>query len=539
MEDKQYGSAAETDPVCEDDEASPKDRIRCAAHTLQLAVNGTPRKDQTSKELLDVLNRVVNLFGKSPLWTGHLKEICKKGLGPSNWNPLEFCLSCTEAPHPERLSPPLHTAAAETDDNRQRAREIFTGRRQREECEDTPTNPPLELPQRPPRQRRQTGWRGPSDLGDNSSFSPNAKARELNTTQRGQGQHERGFSERGGKPAHRRWETEWERRVQREEPESLGDREAVLHHGSRETGRLAEERREGQHGKEETRRYRVEKRVGTSLYKLCSTIEGRAIAHLFGQGRSMVNELHKEFCAVVVSALEFEWVKMVSIAELAEHVRKFEATLDFPVPERCPDAHVFWKSALAGNLEEEAFQKPIFTVNGTAVVHSLILCDQAHIHARTSQTTLRRQSLNKRFSTTHRTAESAFGKVKRMECDVNKARLIVQACCVLSNVCKHLNNIVQAQWLGDAQCVDDICIQPVCHTNVEAGSRQNARNANAAYLDRRYRLQRRRDWSDGSSGSDFEPFSVSESDDSSTSHEQLETSSVRSPKSDTQLHRLL
>ncbi|CAN8031273.1 unnamed protein product, partial [Ixodes persulcatus] len=32
--------------------------------------------------------------------------------------------------------------------------------------------------------------------------------------------------------------------------------------------------------------------LGTSLYKLCSTIEGRAIAHLFGQGRSMVNELY-------------------------------------------------------------------------------------------------------------------------------------------------------------------------------------------------------------------------------------------------------
>ncbi|CAN8008805.1 unnamed protein product [Ixodes pacificus] len=54
--------------------------------------------------------------------------------------------------------------------------------------------------------------------------------------------------------------------------------------------------------------------IGTSLYKLCSTIEGRAIAHLFGQGRSTVNELYKEFCAVVVSALEPEWVKMVSAA---------------------------------------------------------------------------------------------------------------------------------------------------------------------------------------------------------------------------------
>lgn len=74
----------------------------------------------------------------------------------------------------------------------------------------------------------------------------------------------------------------------------------------------------------------VEKRVGASLYKLCSTAEDRTIAHLFGLGRSTVNELYKEFCTVVVSALEPEWVKMVGAAELAEHVREFEATLDFP-----------------------------------------------------------------------------------------------------------------------------------------------------------------------------------------------------------------
>lgn len=73
----------------------------------------------------------------------------------------------------------------------------------------------------------------------------------------------------------------------------------------------------------------VKERVGTSLYKLCSIIEGTAIAHLFSQGRSTVNELYKEFCVVFVSALEPEWVKMVSAAELVEHVRKFEATLGF------------------------------------------------------------------------------------------------------------------------------------------------------------------------------------------------------------------
>ncbi|KAM7306100.1 hypothetical protein ISCGN_015996 [Ixodes scapularis] len=105
MEDKWCGSAAATDPDCEEDEASPEDcsaaeldlsralspchRIRCAAHTLQLAVNGALRKDQASKELLDIVNRVVNLFRRSPLWTGRLKEICSKDLVPATgtrWN---------------------------------------------------------------------------------------------------------------------------------------------------------------------------------------------------------------------------------------------------------------------------------------------------------------------------------------------------------------------------------------------------------------------------------------------------------------------
>ncbi|KAM7306099.1 zinc finger BED domain-containing protein 4-like [Ixodes scapularis] len=102
MEDKWCGSAAATDPDCEEDEASPEDcsaaeldlsralspchRIRCAADTLQLAVNGALRKDQASKELLDAVNRVVNLFRRSPLC---LKEICSKDLVPatgSRWN---------------------------------------------------------------------------------------------------------------------------------------------------------------------------------------------------------------------------------------------------------------------------------------------------------------------------------------------------------------------------------------------------------------------------------------------------------------------
>ncbi|CAN8026648.1 unnamed protein product [Ixodes persulcatus] len=299
----------------------------------------------------------------------------------------------------------------------------------------------------------------------------------------------------------------------------------------------------------------VEKRVGASLYKLCSTAEDRTIAHLFGLGRSTINELYKEFCQVIVSALEPEWVKMISAAELAEHVREFEATLDFPqaigaldgchfpvsppqadatdyrnykgwysiillalvdhryrfryvnvgAPGRCHDAHVFRRSALAGILEGPTFQKPMITINGTAVP-PLILCDQAFPltsnllkpYPRKDVTDNSTQAgFNKRLSAARRIVENAFGRVKarfrlilkRMECDVNNARLIVRACCVLNNVCEHFNDGVEAQWLRDAQRVDGVHIQPVCATDIEADSGQRIRNAIAVYLHQRSRLQ--------------------------------------------------
>ncbi|KAM7308897.1 hypothetical protein ISCGN_012528 [Ixodes scapularis] len=104
MEDKWCVSAAATDPDCEG-EASPKDRsaaeidlskelgpchrIRCAACTLQLAVNGALRKDQAYQDLLGIVSRVVNRFRRSLLRTGRLKEICSEGLVPTagmRWN---------------------------------------------------------------------------------------------------------------------------------------------------------------------------------------------------------------------------------------------------------------------------------------------------------------------------------------------------------------------------------------------------------------------------------------------------------------------
>lgn len=47
----------------------------------------------------------------------------------------------------------------------------------------------------------------------------------------------------------------------------------------------------------------VEKVVSTGLYKLCSTAEGRSVAHIFGEGRSTVNGIYREFCKAVIAVL--------------------------------------------------------------------------------------------------------------------------------------------------------------------------------------------------------------------------------------------
>ncbi|KAG0431026.1 hypothetical protein HPB47_022166 [Ixodes persulcatus] len=74
----------------------------------------------------------------------------------------------------------------------------------------------------------------------------------------------------------------------------------------------------------------VEKQVKAAIYKLCSSAEDRTVAHLFGLGRSTVNENYKEFCHIVVSELERDWLKMMAAAVIPDHVREFQATLEFP-----------------------------------------------------------------------------------------------------------------------------------------------------------------------------------------------------------------
>ncbi|CAN8002244.1 unnamed protein product [Ixodes hexagonus] len=256
----------------------------------------------------------------------------------------------------------------------------------------------------------------------------------------------------------------------------------------------------------------VEKRAGGAVYKLCSSAEDRTIANLFGLGRSTVNENYKEFCQVVVSVLEHapcgSAFKMVSAAELPEHIREFQAALQFPrgigalggchfpvsppkanasnyhnyngwysiillalvdhryrfryvnvgTPGRCHDAHVFARSELASTLEGPTFQTPMVTINGTGVP-PLILCDQAFPlmpnmlkpYPRKDVSDKSPQEVfNKRLSSARRVVENAFGRVKarfrfimkRMECHVDNARLVIRACCILNNGCEHFNDSI-------------------------------------------------------------------------------------------------
>lgn len=74
----------------------------------------------------------------------------------------------------------------------------------------------------------------------------------------------------------------------------------------------------------------VEKRVGISLYRLCSTAEEWLIGHLFAVSKSVVNKTYREFCDVIIAKLEARKIAMIRSKDLNHHVREFQAVLGFP-----------------------------------------------------------------------------------------------------------------------------------------------------------------------------------------------------------------
>ncbi|XP_040074822.2 uncharacterized protein LOC120846974 [Ixodes scapularis] len=192
----------------------------------------------------------------------------------------------------------------------------------------------------------------------------------------------------------------------------------------------------------------------------------------------------------------------IILLALVDHRYRFRY-VNIGTPERCHDAHVYRRSALEAVLQGPTLQMPMVTVNGTTVP-PLILCDQAFpltpnmlkpYPRKDVKKGSPQEGFNRQLSSARRVVENAFGRVKarfrfimkRMECGVDNARLVVRACCILNNVCEHFNDVVKPQWLSDVATEDRINLLPVCTKDAEADNGQSVRDAISGYLHQRSR----------------------------------------------------
>ncbi|XP_075538681.1 uncharacterized protein LOC142573058 [Dermacentor variabilis] len=290
----------------------------------------------------------------------------------------------------------------------------------------------------------------------------------------------------------------------------------------------------------------VEKRVAVALYRLCSTAEDRTISELFSLGRSTVNKIYKEFCAAVLRNLEEAWIKMPAPADIEDHMREFFAMTEFPQgvgaldgchfpvsppkehasdyhnykgwysmillavvdhryrfcytnvgsPGRCHDAFVYGRSALRKLVESDSFQHPTAAIEGVHVL-PIILCDQAFSltcnlqkpYANALPNTPE-HAFNYNLSKSRRIVENAFGRMKarfrfvmkRMECSLDTARLVIRACCVLHNVCENFKERVEQQWEQEVAMWDATHEQPSHSSESCASNGQAVRVALAKHF---------------------------------------------------------
>ncbi|XP_040065408.1 uncharacterized protein LOC120839220 [Ixodes scapularis] len=192
----------------------------------------------------------------------------------------------------------------------------------------------------------------------------------------------------------------------------------------------------------------------------------------------------------------------IILLALVDHRYRFRY-VNVGTPGRCHDAHVYRRSALAAVLQGPTLQMPMVTVNGTTV-SPVILCDQAFPSTSNMLKPYPRKDVkkgspqegfNRHLSSARRVVENTFGKVKarfhfimkRMECEVDNALLVVRACCILNNVCEDFNDGVEPQWLSDVATEDWVYLQPVCITDAEADNGQSVTDAIAGYLHQRSR----------------------------------------------------
>ncbi|XP_064469560.1 uncharacterized protein LOC135384279 [Ornithodoros turicata] len=189
------------------------------------------------------------------------------------------------------------------------------------------------------------------------------------------------------------------------------------------------------------------------------------------------------------------WYSIILLA-LVDHRYRFRY-INVGSPGRCHDSYVYHRSKLAEAVQGPLFRSPLATINGTAVP-PLILCDQAFPltpnlikpFSHRGQLDDSQRTFNYHLSRSRRIVENAFGRLKarfrytmkRMECDVDHARLVIRASCILHNICEHFGDAVLQQWYAEVQHSNAAYEQPQHSADTEQGNGHAVRAAIVDYF---------------------------------------------------------
>ncbi|XP_042146331.1 uncharacterized protein LOC121835863 [Ixodes scapularis] len=140
------------------------------------------------------------------------------------------------------------------------------------------------------------------------------------------------------------------------------------------------------------------------------------------------------------------------------------------LPGKCHDYNVYGRYPLGHLLEN--YQVIVPRSNGDTEIPLVIQCEQSFSLTRNltkpfppSLDHLQDKSYyNNALSKAKRVVENAFGRLKarfriilkRMEVRIDNANAVVQACCILHNVCETLNDSAEKQWVQDARKVEEV-----------------------------------------------------------------------------------
>nr|XP_047142406.1 uncharacterized protein LOC101236526 [Hydra vulgaris] len=262
----------------------------------------------------------------------------------------------------------------------------------------------------------------------------------------------------------------------------------------------------------------VVKRVAVALHYLASCEEYRAVSSLFGIGKSTANLIVHEFINAVNDILLPKYVKFpLSVEILNKHSIDFEAILGFPqcvgavvgchIPISAPKDQAIsyynykgWYSIVLFAVVDCRYRFIYTSVGlpelGDSLVPLCLIGDSAfpltrHLLKPYSEN-LELSEIQKTFNKIlcrARRVENAFGCVKarfrvickRMECDINFATRIVNACVTLHNICEYYDDIIIIEWLMHHR--DDSLAQPnTVSTTGNNGPGKNVRDSITKYL---------------------------------------------------------